>query len=331
MNTSGKDQGNATDEALEALFRRATVRQRAPREREREIRAALRAEWKNMTGKRRSRRQAFAWASAASVVLALFVSALLLRQPGPVQPAEVASVEKMLGDAIVWQSGSGASRLAGDATLLPGIELSTARESRLALTWRSGASVRVDENSRLSLVSATEISLSEGSIYVDSPHGSAHGPALVIQTPSGPVQHIGTQYITMVRGGEVTVSVREGEVAVGSGDQKSIAVEGQRLRVTKAGRHTTTSIPTYGDDWQWTELVAPGFDTDGRSIREFLEWVGRETGRGIEYGSVAAESLAAETLMHGNIDLEPLRAMELMLQTSDLVPSVRDGVIVVSF
>jgi hypothetical protein len=41
--------------------------------------------------------------------------------------------------------------------------------------------------------------------------------------------------------------------------------------------------------------------------------------------------MAAETRLHGNVDLEPLQAMQLMLQTSDLIPSVRDGVILVSF
>jgi hypothetical protein len=40
--------------------------------------------------------------------------------------------------------------------------------------------------------------------------------------------------------------------------------------------------------------------------------------------------MAIQTRMHGSVDLEPLHAMELMLQTSDLVPSVKDGVILVS-
>ena len=330
MNTSDRNQGKAADEALEVLFRQASVRQRAPAEQERAIRAALHSQWSRATRQRRLRKQVVAWASAASVVLVLFVTTILLRQAEPVQPMVVAAVEKQLGDVLVRQGGDKASALTGDARLHAGSELSTAGGSRLALAWVNGESVRVDQDSRLLLVSGTEISLLDGRIYVDSTADGANGVTLVIQTPSGPVRHIGTQYITAVSGGEVTISVREGEVSIGSGNDTWTAVQGQRIRVTPDGHHSTTLIPTYGDDWQWTELVAPRFDTDGRSILEFLEWVGRETGRRIEFESIDAETMAAETRMHGNVDLEPLRAMELMLQTSDLVPSVRDGVILVS-
>ena len=65
-----KDQDNKADEALEALFRRASVRQRAPGEREAEIREALRTEWGQLTRRRRVRKQVLVWASAASVVSA---------------------------------------------------------------------------------------------------------------------------------------------------------------------------------------------------------------------------------------------------------------------
>jgi ferric-dicitrate binding protein FerR (iron transport regulator) len=277
------------------------------------------------------RKQALVWASAAAVVLAVFVTTIQLRQADLVQPIVVASVEKQLGEVFVEESGAKVSLLAVDTQLLAGSGLSTARESRLALAWVNGESVRVDEDSLLTLDSDTEISLIEGRIYVDSREGGAGDAVLTIQTPSGPVRHVGTQYITDVHGGEVTVSVREGKVAIGGGDDMRTAAQGQRIQVTQTGEHTTTAIATYGDDWQWAELVAPRFDTDGRSVREFLEWVGRETGRRIEYGSVAAETMAAETRLHGNVDLEPLQAMQLMLQTSDLIPSVRDGVILVSF
>jgi ferric-dicitrate binding protein FerR (iron transport regulator) len=263
--------------------------------------------------------------------LALLVSTVLVRQRVPAQHVVVASVEKKLGDISVREGGAEASPLTTGTRLLAGSVLSTSRDSRLALTWINGESVRADQDSRLSLVSATEIDLLEGSLYIDSRGMGAGDVSLVVQTPTGPVQHIGTQYLTSVHGEEVTVSVREGEVAVGSGDEKVVAVQGQKLRVTKTGQRSTTVVPTYGGDWQWTELVAPRFDTDGRSVRELLEWVGRETGRTIEYGSPGAESMAAETRMHGNVDLEPLRAMEVMLQTSDLIARVEDGVILVSF
>jgi hypothetical protein len=62
-------------------------------------------------------------------------------------------------------------------------------------------------------------------------------------------------------------------------------------------------------------------------MSDFLDWVSRESGRSLEYGSVAAETLARDTVMRGTVDLQPMRALELMLQTSDLVAKVHTGVI----
>jgi len=331
MNISENDQFGRDDKALEALFRHASTRQRAPLEVEREIREKLHSEWRHVTRRRRVRRNVAGWAIAASVVLALVMSISQFRQPDPVMNGPIlASVDKKAGDIFVQSAAGERSRLPAEAQLRAGSELSTIQDARIALAWASGESLRVDQNSRISLISKTEISLLSGKIYIDSAGAGSKGRALIINTPSGPVSHIGTQYITTVRGDEVTVSVREGKVSIGSGDEATIAVQGQRLRLTDNGKHITTAIPVYGDEWQWTELIAPRFNVDGRTMQEFLDWVGRETGRTIEYGSPESELAAAQTRMHGDIDLEPLHAMELMLQTSDLTAVVNDGVILVS-
>jgi ferric-dicitrate binding protein FerR (iron transport regulator) len=331
MNTSEKDQFGKDDKVLEALFRHASTRQRAPLEVEKKIREKLHSEWRHVTRRRRVRRNVAGWAIAASVVLALFMSVSQFRQPDPLIPGPVlATVDKRAGDVFIQSAAGETSGLPVDAQLRAGSELSTIQDARIALAWASGESLRMDQNSRISLTSNTEISLLSGKIYIDAAGAGIQGRALVINTPSGPVSHIGTQYITTVSGDEVTVSVREGKVSIGSGDEATIAVQGQRLHLADNGQHLTTAIPVYGDEWQWTELIAPRFNVDGRTMQEFLDWVGRETGRKIEYGSIESELAAAQTRMHGNIDLEPLHAMELMLQTSDLTAVVKDGVILVS-
>lgn len=331
MNISENYQAGKEDKELEALFRHATARQRPPLEVERDIREKLHSDWLHVTRRRRLRRHVAGWAVAAMVMLAVFISISQFRQTDPVIHGPVlASVDKRTGDVFIKNAAAETSRLPVDAQLRAGSILSTIQDSRIALAWTSGESLRMDQNSRISLISNSEISLLSGKIYIDSAGAGVKGTALVINTPSGPVSHIGTQYITTVSGNEVTVSVREGKVSIGSGDEATVAVQGQRLRLADNGQYSATAIPVYGDEWQWIELIAPRFNMDGRTMQEFLEWVGRETGRKIEYGSAESELAAAQTRMHGNIDLEPLHAMELMLQTSDLTAVINDGVIHVS-
>ena len=331
MNITENDQSGNDDKALEALFRHASTRKRAPLEVETEVREELHSEWQALTRRRRIRRHVGGWAIAASVVLALFISVNQFRQPDPaINGPVLATVDKRAGDIFIQNAPGETSRLPADVQLHAGSELSTIKDARIALAWVSGESLRMDENSRVSLISNTEISLLSGKIYIDSAGSGNQGRALIINTPSGPVSHIGTRYITTVSGDEVTVSVREGKVSIGSGDGATIAVQGQRLHLADNGQHSATAIPIYGEEWQWTELIAPQFNVDGRTMREFLDWVGHETGRKIEYASAQSELAAAQTRMHGNIDLEPLRAMELMLQTSDLTAVVNEGVILVS-
>lgn len=332
MNIQNNDQHGKDDELLEALFKHASSRQRAPRDMEQKIRAELFDQWGRQTRQRRLRRQLVGWAIAASVVLVVLVSTDLLRRPEPaIQGVLVASVEKRLGDVYIRDGDGKEALLASDSQVFAGSELSTSGNSRLSMSWANGESVRMDQNSRLELISETEISLRSGKLYIDSGGANDEDRVLVVQTPSGPVRHIGTRYITSVMGKQVTVSVRDGEVAVGSGQKQTIAMQGQKLQFTGNGQASSSAILTYGEEWRWTELVAPRFNTDGRSLDEFLEWVGRETGREIRYASTTAKLAATQTRMHGDVDAEPLRAMELMLQTSDLKPQLNNGVILVSF
>lgn len=332
MNTIDKNPDSRDEEVLKALFRHASSRKRAPQAVENEIREALHGEWTLQTRRRLVRRRTAGWAIAASVTLALFISAGLLwqRTPDSGQPL-LATVEKMTGDVHVRIAGEQVTRLLPSAGLGAGNTLLTTNGSGIALTWVNGESIRVDENSRVAFISSSEIELLSGHVYIDSSGARIKGAAFSISTPSGPVSHIGTQYITGVTGGGIILSVREGEVSFGSGADRTIARQGQKLSVSGDGRQSVTGIPVYGENWQWVEQLAPDFNMDGRTMQEFLEWVGHETGLEIEYDSDETKTVAAQTRMHGTVDLEPLRAMDLVLQTSDLTHALKDGTILVSY
>lgn len=330
--TDHENQGNS-DELFASLFKNAATRTRAPADDEARIHATLHTEWRQALGRRRWRRLTVGLAAAASVVLAIFVSTGVFNDPPVQTPTRtVASVVKQSGRVLVGTGGTleAMQRLRAEETLLSGMVISTAYDARLALRWLGGESIRLDENTRLRLISETEMELLSGRIYIDT-HADDSQPIgtseLAINTPFGRVQHLGTRYMTSLTHASVIVSVRQGSVAVTGNNEESIATSGQQLSVSSKGNVSLAPIAVFGETWQWVEEISPGFTLDGRSLSDFLDWVSRESGRSLEYGSAAAKTLARDTVMHGTIDLQPMRALKLMLQTSDLVAEVHTGVI----
>jgi hypothetical protein len=64
-------------------------------------------------------------------------------------------------------------------------------------------------------------------------------------------------------------------------------------------------------------------------MAEFLDWVGHESGRSVEFASPAAQKLASETLLRGKVEMDPMRALAVVLQTSDLMSETSAGTIIV--
>lgn len=321
--TTGPD-----DQTLEKLFSHANSRARPPAEDEATIRAAVEQEWRAIARPRNSRRNIFAYSAAASILLAL---AFLSNWSAPVQQAtplqQVAVVEKQSGNIYLrarTEAPSVARRLSGDA-VFTGQVLSTSADARLALNWEGGESIRMDEGTELAFNSSDEIELLTGRIYIDSRRQNALTSKLAIRTASGLIQHLGTQYVTGVNPSGVVVIVREGRVRIAAGQSESIAEPGQQVNVDQSGIAHISQVPIYGDSWLWTELVTPEFNLDGLSAFDFLNWAGRETGRAVQFESDQAELLARKTTLRGSIDLEPNRALDLILQTSDLDHVIENG------
>jgi hypothetical protein len=85
----------------------------------------------------------------------------------------------------------------------------------------------------------------------------------------------------------------------------------------------------HGAAWQWAEALAAPYASDGRSLADFLGWVGRETGHRVEYASTDAAHAAANAELRGKVEMEPMRALQSVVQTSDLLAEVDDGIITV--
>jgi len=333
-NDLSKEQNHGTDPLAE-LFRLASPRLRPPADDEKVIRQVLNQQWRAMTRRKQKNRWILPWAIAALLVLSIV--AVIDRPPVtglPEAVQHVAFANKIIGQATVQTSmQSVALQDIPLHELKSGQKITMGPASRAALNWVNGAVIRLDERTELSLDSENEIFLVSGRIYMDTAAVNRVGSPVIIRTPHGIVQHLGTQFMAQVSRAGTSVSVREGEVAWFPSpeleDERTLAGKGQLLAVTPGGHVAVEPIRTWGAEWEWAERLSPGFAADGRSVADLLLWVGRESGRQIEYSSASAETVAKRTILRGDLDLQPMQALSVATATSDLHADINDGVIII--
>ena len=133
-----------------------------------------------------------------------------------------------------------------------------------------------------------------------------------------------------VRGDGLVLSVREGQVKV-TGDDFELTVDaGEQLDIDIAGLTARRSIESYADAWKWAEDLAPRAAMDGRTAREILAWIARETGRRIVYDSAATETATRAAVVRGLNDRSPDDSLAVLPLLTDLDFEIREGTIVVS-
>jgi hypothetical protein len=223
----------------------------------------------------------------------------------------------------------------GDRTsIAAGQTLVTAGGAGIGLTWHSGhGSLRVDENTRIQLLSERAVFLHSGRLYFDSGRVAMAGNSgsgagnFQVETEFGRVTHLGTQYMTAIDRSSLTVSVREGEIEV---DGRFIAREGEQLQRHGTAVPSITNIGSSGRAWAWTEAISPSMNIDGKSTFEFLQWVARETGLELIFDSPEAESMARAGRLMGTIDTAPRQALEIWMAGEMLTATIEGQAIIVS-
>jgi ferric-dicitrate binding protein FerR (iron transport regulator) len=325
-----------SEQAFADLFGSASPRPAPPAADAAQIRDAVHAEWQGLMQRRSRRRQFTSLALAASVLLAVFVGLGLLRDPvRSFATQQVATIGKQFGPVIIRTHGE----IAADAVAsINGSDIvETRADAGLELGWHNGGSLRLDENTIVVFEAVNQVYLQKGRVYFDSinsPLSSRVGQAglvdLRIRTDGGVVQHLGTQYMLEATADRLTIFVREGEVSV---DGKSgSARAGQKLAVSADGFVEIEDTDIYGDNWQWIEKTVPAVKLGGRPVSEALDWVGRETGRSIEFATPAAKTIANDFSLvgfDGEVNLNPVRALYMFADMADLNVRIDGGVILV--
>jgi ferric-dicitrate binding protein FerR (iron transport regulator) len=319
------------------LLRLAGQREAVPTERALRVKAAVRSEWRRQT-RARSQRVAIGWSlgALATAALVLFGVRLAVRHDRavgslPPTPPAVATVETLSGPVRLVAASEAVGVEAvplhiGDS-LRSGRVVDTTTGGRAALRLAGGAAVRVDSGTRVQLASETALVLDQGAIYVDS-GASAGARMLEVRTKLGVARDIGTRFEVRVDGAAVRVRVRDGLVQLTQGQQSHDAKPGDELTLDKAGRVERRVVPLFGAEWAWTAALVRPFELEGRSLREFLDWICDENGWQLQFADSASERRATTTILHGSIQgLTPEEALAAVLPTSDVVYQLEKGIL----
>jgi ferric-dicitrate binding protein FerR (iron transport regulator) len=319
------------DATTARLLRVAGARDPVPTDVEQRVRRAVLDEIRALARTRR-RRWSVVAAGALLGAAALLVLAVRTRPSDtalPIPAPAIATTERVEGADVTRRLSANAGRLTiavGEA-LLAGDEIETGRSGRLAFRWTSGASVRLDHGSRVRLVSATALDLSNGAAYIDSGPGSS---GVEVRTPLGLVKDVGTQFETRVDSGGLRVRVRSGLVELHRADEIVPGRPGLEVQVGAAGV-TTRTVPTFGPDWEWVTGLAPRFDVNGRTLASFLDYMSREQGWTLTYADPRLARDASGIVVHGSVEgLAAVDALSIVLSTSGLSFRLEAGHLVVS-
>jgi ferric-dicitrate binding protein FerR (iron transport regulator) len=304
-----------TGDAIGRLLRLAGPRPPVPPERAARVKAAALEAWRQAVARERRRRRALGVAALLAAAAGAFVllRPVPRRSPGlPPPVAAVVEVSRTLGEGPASSPGLlsvGTAVRAGDV-------VETKPASFLSLRSSAGASLRLDQGTRLRLVSALELNLERGALYVDS--GDArHG--LRVTTPLGAVTDVGTQFETRLLSSRLRIRVREGRVSVAGHGREETAAAGEELTLDGSGELRRASVSVSGSAWDWALGLSPAFDVDGQTLGAFLARLGRETHWRFRFSPRSLESRAATIVLHGSLaGLEPEQALFSALATSGL-------------
>lgn len=328
--TTGCDKEVADEQQLAEVIRHGGSREQPPDAVRAAVRRAAADEWRAVVaGRARQRTLRWAVAAAAAVAaLAVWIVLPLVRPPAAV----VASVTRVNGrvDASRGAFASFSPMESGEV-VVASTRIRSGTGGRIALQMGS-TSLRMDEDSAMTLVAAGRVALNRGAVYVDSGPGAAGSLPLVIETDFATVEHLGTQYETRLTEDGVRVRVREGRVRLKGTEQSVEGRAGEQVTLLGTGEVRRQPVARTGEEWAWVGEIAPAFDIENRPLIQFLRWAGRETGRQISFASSACEKEAAQVVLRGSIEgLTPERALAAVLATTRFDYRVAPGRLVIDF
>jgi ferric-dicitrate binding protein FerR (iron transport regulator) len=317
---SDRDQplpGDTNEDDMARVLNLAGMRANVSADRARRVRSAVHAAWQARTRRRAIRRPAvLAAALTGTAALALTLGSLFPQR-------EVAP----LGDPVaVVDQVDGRSRLKRSDSVRIGEWIETSAESRIALRFSQGISVRLDTGSRLRAMSANVVELAAGGVYVDTEEERG---GFEVRTGVATARDIGTQFEVRLVDESLRLRVRSGMVQLTDRKRSMSGRPGTEITLSATGV-VSRPIVAHGPEWDWTTRVSPPLEMEGMSLASFLERLVREHGWTLDYGDVTVARDAEGITLHGSVsELGPHEAVDVAVTTSGLRHQFDRGLLVV--
>ncbi|NNF66176.1 MAG: FecR domain-containing protein [Gammaproteobacteria bacterium] len=264
----------------------------------------------------------------AAIAASIIGMAVVINWPATQAPVMAAPVAELDRGSLQLEAGEGWRQLDGGGVIAAHGLLRTGSQQRAGIFLRNGISVRLDRQTRLRLESPLRLALIEGRVYIDTV--DYIGPSLEVLTGNAVVRDIGTQFEVRVDGGGTLVRVRDGEILLDSLDEQFSAGRGEQIALQDNGVVTRALVSGHDASWNWMHGIAPLFNTDGRLVSELVAWVGRETGRRIEYADSLIRNTAASTYIRGSVSgRTPVETLDLALETTRFKYYIDDEILAI--
>lgn len=281
------------------LIRHAGARDTVPKDRFDRAQRRVQSHWEQVVAENRRSNNRVHYryiAIAASVIVAVVSSTLLLRTGEAPGPVAMASVDRVLGEVLIDNQPASV----GDI-IAPGALVETADDSRIALRLADGQSLRIDTLSRVFVHTANKLTLRGGGVYIDTEHALNAGPVLVM-TAFGQARDVGTQFQVRLSSDVLSVGVREGQVEVTRPNRQAVSIDsGRVVDLNIDGSESIRGVANDDPVWAWVETVAPEFDLDGATLEQYLRWYTRERGLRLVWSDPRSEQKAKRIKLRGSI------------------------------
>jgi len=175
-----------------------------------------------------------------------------------------------------------------NATIQINTWIKTKQDSFVNFALSDQSQIRLNSNTILHLDSLMQINLLKGEIYHDADTQNAN--QLVIKTPFGDIEHIGTRYAVSVNDSALTVKVRNGLVKLASNALTTTLQKGDLLELNHQGQFVEKSITPYDVKWSWTKHAMNTASINHQSLAEFVSMYAHENGLEVQWNNLQSKA-----------------------------------------
>ncbi len=252
----------------------------------------VRAHWQNSIANNRKQRNSRLYSLAASLFV-VFTLGMVFKNYFNQGPQDIFSNQQYVqGEVLVSTDGENWAKQSSKV-IKNGSWLKTNTKSFTNLSLLDGSELRINHNSIVEIINPTKINLISGEIYHDADIVTAKNH-LIIQTAFGKVQHIGTRYLVKTDSNKLEIAVRNGLVEIEYKQLKRKVDAGYGLTINDNSEITTQLVPANDKVWDWVSLAATPYQSEGKTLYDFVSWYAHEYGYKVEWNSNKMKSKRVE-------------------------------------